>query len=270
VRPLLVRRLLLSGGSAFLPGLGQRVITELSNLFLLPRYTSLLRMHHHDTHTHDFSIDRIITNSMICIALRDRLRLVTPNFPPNILAWIGGSLVSCMELPRRSFINAKRFADRRQRVPDWTSGSSSSTTALTSSISSSTSTTPAGSMPGTPGIATPTPSLTPFGSRLTISVTSTSSGHTRGSSIGGNWALGGVTGSTPSPLSSQRRPLTVVTQLGSPQPSPSPRMHASQSFGAALSAMRLPTGTSTATLPTGDGKDNSGSGAAGLLSPPHQ
>jgi hypothetical protein len=120
--------------------------------------------------------------------------------------------------------------------------------------------------------------LAPYGSRLTISVTGTTSGHTRGSSIGswGSLSAGGV--NSPSPLSiSHRRPLTVVTHLGSPSPSPSPRMHASQSFGAALS-IRLPTGA--AATGANDGKDgtaagtgssgtNTSSSASSLLSPPH-
>ena len=97
LRTPLASSILVSGGTAMLPGFGPRLLASTKALILAePRYSTLQ-------------------------PLVDRLRLVETPFKPNLLAWTGGSALGALKVHSQEVTRDQYLSSQTKIAPDWTS-----------------------------------------------------------------------------------------------------------------------------------------------------
>jgi len=91
-RPLVISNIILCGGTAHLPGFGNRLIQEMNLAMEKPKYSSLQGM-------------------------RNKFKFFKSPYPYNILQWVGGAVVGSLDLSD-SYLEKQEWEENGV-VPDW-------------------------------------------------------------------------------------------------------------------------------------------------------
>mmetsp|Transcript_21141 Transcript_21141/g.36289 ORF Transcript_21141/g.36289 Transcript_21141/m.36289 type:complete len:368 (+) Transcript_21141:100-1203(+) len=94
LRAQLANNLIFAGGTFSIPGLGARVFAEIEYLLTTEKYSTLQ-------------------------GLRPRLQVANIPFSPNLLPWLGGSIVGSLQGISQRFLSREMYVSRNGTIPDW-------------------------------------------------------------------------------------------------------------------------------------------------------